>query len=187
MPAITTTTTALPPATYTPSPTSLPTSLPPCCCSTSHHFTSMGNLHKMQRWPGFILCIGRTPKKVCYARALARVARFPSLSLSLCVSVCVHGYFLFCINAPQASLSLSPARLSSIAGPNVFCSSCLPLSLLSAASYSGATAAAADVNLLKKFRFLAFFCILAVGRSLYGAGGNRFHFMLSIEFKLFGK
>lgn len=79
-----------------------------------------------------------------------------------------------------------PARQHAVSYP--------PFFLLSAASYSGATAAAAaataavaDVNLLKKFRFLAFFCILADGLSLYCAGGNRFHFMLSIEFKLFGK
>lgn len=196
-------------------PTPLPaTPLPPvpCCCSTSHHFTSMGNLHKMQRWPGFILCIGRTPKKVCYAqksmlrpgtRACLSHSFSFSLTLSLSFCVCVHGYFLFCINAPQASLSLSPARQ-----PVIDCRpQCLlqvaPLdstpsaspSLLSVASCSGgtasaaaaATAAVADVNLLKKFRFLAFFCILADGLSLYCAGGNRFHFMLSIEFKLFGK
>lgn len=118
-------------------PTPLPaTPLPPapCCCSTSHHFTSMGNLHKMQRWPGFILCIGRTPKKVCYAqksmlrpgtRACFSHSLSFSLTLSLSFCVCVHGYFLFCINAPQASLSLSsspachrlPAPMSSAGRP----------------------------------------------------------------------
>lgn len=122
-----------------------------------------------------------------------------SLFLSVCVRmyVCVHGYFLFCINAPQASLSRQlachrlPAPVSS-AGRSarqhaVSCPTPSPTTI-SVAPYSCATAAAAaDVNLLKKFRFLAFFCILADGLSLYCAGGNRFHFMLSIEFKLFGK
>lgn len=166
----------------------------------------MGNLHKMQRWPGFILCIGRTPKKVCYARALARVSRCPSpplplplpLSISLSLCMCVCGYFLFCINAPQASLARQlachrlPAPVSSAGRPAQQHAVSCPSPPVSVAPYSSATAAAAtaaaaDVNLLKKFRFLAFFCILDDGRSLYCAGGNRFHFMLSIEFKLFGK
>lgn len=113
MPEITTTTTALPPATHTPA-CHTPA---PCCCSTSHHFTSMGNLHKMQRWPGFILCIGRTPKKVCYAqksmlRPGTRACLSHSLSFSLPLFLCLCAWLFLILHKCTAgfALSLSPAR-----------------------------------------------------------------------------
>lgn len=206
MPEITTTTSALPPATHTPAcHTPAPCPLPPVAAPL--HITS-------HRWGIYIKCstglasfcaLGARPKKYAtpgHSRVSLALPLLLSHSLPLFLCLCAWLFLILHKCTAGFALSLSPARQPVIdcrpqcllqVAPLDSTPSASPF-LLSVASCSGATAAAAaataavaDVNLLKKFRFLAFFCILADGLSLYCAGGNRFHFMLSIEFKLFGK